>query len=274
MKSVVFEFVKIRFGKNQDYIFQYIHQRKLSPVCHSHDFYEIAWVLDGSCVQGINEVRYEMAGGAISLLRPGDAHVFFDQSEDLEMIGLSVRCEEFERVCSVFGKAAVTELWAENASPVTAPCELMLRQDRVLAIPYAEYGDEECKLLLLALVKALMDRRRQRSSVPSAMRHLLETMRERENLRRGLCAMVELSGYSQSHLFRLVKQYTGVNPNEYIKDLRLEAAYHDLISTRRRLEDIATDVGYESFSHFNRIFKQKYGITPAALRKGSGAWTT
>ena len=274
MKTAVYEFDKVNFGKSRNYIFQYVQQRKLSLVAHAHDFYEMIYVLRGVCTQGVDGVRYEMKHGATALLRPGEAHVFFDQTDDLELIGLSVRKEEFERVCGVLGERVLDDLKTSSAPPVVAACEPMLHMERVVRFPFAAHGDEEYVLLLLSMIKALLDRRRQAQAVPPALERLLEEMRERDRLRGGLAAMVALSGYSQSHLFRLIRQYIGVNPNEYIKNLRLEVAYHDLVSTDLRPEDIAADVGYESFSHFNKIFKQKYGITPGALRKLSGAWAT
>jgi transcriptional regulator GlxA family with amidase domain len=58
--------------------------------------------------------------------------------------------------------------------------------------------------------------------------------------------------------------------HDYILKLRLETAYNDVILTSRALEEISESVGYSSFSHFNKICKKKYGVTPAVLRKEHG----
>ena len=39
------------------------------------------------------------------------------------------------------------------------------------------------------------------------------------------------------------------------------------------MEEIGENVGYASFSHFNKIFKEKYGITPSLARKKNRMWT-
>lgn len=274
MKQTVYGFDKVHHGRSSNYIFQRVYGRRLSPIVHSHDFYELSAVLEGRCTHEIDGERCEMQSGTVALLRPGDVHVFIDQSDDLEMIGLSVRREEFERVCEVLGDGTVARIQTGEIPLLAHSCELMLRKDRVLAIPQAVQCDRECVMLLLALVKALMDSKERESALPPVLRRAMDQMKEREHLRRGIAAMVELSGYSQSHLFRLVRQHLGVDPSEYVRTLRLEAAYRDLTATRLPPEEIAEGVGYESYSHFHRIFKQAFGITPAELRKRSGTWAT
>ena len=64
-----------------------------------------------------------------------------------------------------------------------------------------------------------------------------------------------------------MKKYYNMNSNEFIKNLRLEYAYNEIIMSKNHLMDISENAGYQSFSHFNQIFKKKYGISPSALRK-------
>ena len=52
-----------------------------------------------------------------------------------------------------------------------------------------------------------------------------------------------------------------------INDLRLEAAYRELLLGDRTVLQIAMLVGFSSLGHFNKIFTRKFGITPAAARR-------
>ena len=88
-----------------------------------------------------------------------------------------------------------------------------------------------------------------------------------ENLKGGVDRFVELSGYSRTHLNRLLKEHLNTTPHDFIMNLRLSEAYNALILTDTHIEEICANVGYESFSHFQKIFKAKYGITPACARK-------
>jgi AraC-like DNA-binding protein len=56
------------------------------------------------------------------------------------------------------------------------------------------------------------------------------------------------------------KKITGLSPSEYLTNLKL-------MDSKRRLKaknvtEVAYDLGYENISHFIKLFKQKFGITP------------
>ncbi len=86
------------------------------------------------------------------------------------------------------------------------------------------------------------------------------------------CAAVSVAslathfGYSETYFSQLVHKRCGVRARELIVAARLRRARELLLSTNLSAQDVASSVGYESYSHFNRIFKQVYHITPAAYR--------
>jgi AraC-like DNA-binding protein len=94
-------------------------------------------------------------------------------------------------------------------------------------------------------------------------------MKLEDNLRRGTEALVEISHYSRSHLARLIKQRHGTTVKRYINDLRLTEAYSMVILSSHSFEDIAFLVGFSSYSHFCKLFKGKFGLTPYGLRRQS-----
>lgn len=61
---------------------------------------------------------------------------------------------------------------------------------------------------------------------------------------------------------------TGSSFSERLQTLRLTMALYQLQGSgrRRRIADIAFDVGFNDLSHFNRVFRRKYGLTPTAAR--------
>jgi AraC-like DNA-binding protein len=114
----------------------------------------------------------------------------------------------------------------------------------------------------------------QLTEVPNKLLLAMKEMKKREHLKRGVNSFIELSNYSQSHLTRLMKKYFNTTIQSYILNLKLDAAYHDFLLTSIPAEEICEEIGFKSFSHFHKVFKEKYGITPAALRKTRGIWTT
>lgn len=65
---------------------------------------------------------------------------------------------------------------------------------------------------------------------------------------------------SQSNFSIYFKNITGISPNEYLKNIRLTKAKEMLINNN--VTEVAYNLGYENISHFIRLFKSKYGITP------------
>ncbi|MEK3882313.1 AraC family transcriptional regulator [Paenibacillus sp. PL2-23] len=82
------------------------------------------------------------------------------------------------------------------------------------------------------------------------------------------CAdMVGTNSYSLSKYF---KQFTGINFIDYLTELRIEKAKTLLRETDLKINDIASEVGYQQ-RYFNRIFKKQVGITPGQFREQAEA---
>ena len=56
-------------------------------------------------------------------------------------------------------------------------------------------------------------------------------------------------------------------PGKWLTQKRLEYAKRLLNTSNRNVNEIAFDSGFENLSHFSRIFKEKYGISPLQYRK-------
>ncbi|WP_223110767.1 helix-turn-helix domain-containing protein [Paenibacillus sinensis] len=75
--------------------------------------------------------------------------------------------------------------------------------------------------------------------------------------------LAEAAGLSPRHFTELFKQSYGKSPLEYITRVRLEKAKKLMLSSGRRLKDIAHEVGYEDEFYFSRVFKKEYGFSPS-----------
>jgi len=74
------------------------------------------------------------------------------------------------------------------------------------------------------------------------------------------------AGTSPYTLSRLFKQITGVNFIDYVTNIRIEKAKELLQDPHRKINEVATDVGYQQ-RYFNRIFKKQVGVTPGQYRE-------
>lgn len=66
---------------------------------------------------------------------------------------------------------------------------------------------------------------------------------------------------------RYFKKHLGTSFTNYVNSIRLEKASRMLAATTTPVMEIAFLCGFENFSYFIRLFKQKMGQTPLAYRK-------
>lgn len=66
---------------------------------------------------------------------------------------------------------------------------------------------------------------------------------------------------------RWFKQNTGHSFISFLNKTRIQSACQYLINTDLSIQDISFRVGFESISHFNRVFKKLLGLPPSRFRK-------
>lgn len=75
------------------------------------------------------------------------------------------------------------------------------------------------------------------------------------------------AGLSQSHFMKYFKNTMGTSFIDYLNEYRLTMASRLLVSSDSSILDIASEVGFENLSYFNRTFKKRFGMTPREYRK-------
>ncbi|SFS69068.1 AraC family transcriptional regulator [Paenibacillus sp. BC26] len=72
---------------------------------------------------------------------------------------------------------------------------------------------------------------------------------------------------SASYLSTYFKSKTGMNFIDYINNYRIDLAKSLLKGADLRIQDVASQVGYQNINSFNRMFKKISGVTPSEFRK-------
>ena len=63
--------------------------------------------------------------------------------------------------------------------------------------------------------------------------------------------------------------YYHTTPGKWLTNKRLKHAKMLLKTTNQSITEIALNSGFENVSHFSRIFKEKFGLSPLQYRKNS-----
>ncbi len=79
--------------------------------------------------------------------------------------------------------------------------------------------------------------------------------------------VVQRSGYSTTHFYRIFQALMGESIKEYIIKRKLSDAAIELAVTKKRLIEIAIDYGFNSQEVFTRAFTKLFHITPGRYRK-------
>lgn len=75
---------------------------------------------------------------------------------------------------------------------------------------------------------------------------------------------------TKSWFCTLFKEETGQTFGNYLTGLRMHNAQIQLITTQKKVRQIAAEVGYKNPNHFNHVFMQQFGVTPLEYRKAHG----
>jgi AraC-like DNA-binding protein len=71
---------------------------------------------------------------------------------------------------------------------------------------------------------------------------------------------------STFYFCKIFKKVTGINFTDYVSRVRIENARNLLLNPNLRVSEIAYEVGFQSLTHFNRVFKKIIGQSPTEYR--------
>ena len=82
-----------------------------------------------------------------------------------------------------------------------------------------------------------------------------------------LSAVAKAAGTSVFHFCKVFHKATGLKFTDYVARVRLEEARTQLLNPNRRISEVAYDVGFQSLTQFNRMFKRVFGQSPSEFRQ-------
>ncbi len=238
---------------------------------HSHDFFEIEYIISGSGTQIINGREYPVRKGDVILLKIGDTHSY--SSKDSLRI---VNC--------IFDPIAFSDevdiLTSSIKSNEVIPNYLSLSGDDVLDVEYIivkmeeEYEKKEVdyvnalrNYLQLFIIKLMRSVKKQLSNnLNYQIRRAIEFIEANFSTIHPSDVSSFLS-YNSSYFSKIFKEQTGVNISEYINRKRIKEAFRMIKDSNSTIEAISLAVGFKDKKHFNQMFKRYVGTTPNTIRK-------
>jgi AraC-like DNA-binding protein/ligand-binding sensor protein len=82
-----------------------------------------------------------------------------------------------------------------------------------------------------------------------------------------LALVAKQAGMSSFYFCKMFRKVTGVHFARYVSCVRVEKAKNLLLNPNFRVSEIAFEIGFQSLTHFNRIFKILAGQSPTEYRQ-------
>ena len=81
-----------------------------------------------------------------------------------------------------------------------------------------------------------------------------------------LASVARAVNVSTFYFCKIFKKATGMTFTDYLSRVRIEKARELLVNPNVRVSEVAFEVGFQSLTHFNRVFRRVLGQSPSAYR--------
>lgn len=248
---------------------------------HTHSFFEIFYVIDGSndhILQRNDKIkRVERINmGDTFLLTPSEAHAFGKKSTANFMHrDIIIRKSFLKETCDFISPNLYEKICNYT---FTAKAKLSLDHLRffekqiqiIIQTPPAMF--QQRKMLIRSFLSSFLsvflthNIETYLNNYPAWFNGLLARFNQIEYMQAGVAKIAQSVNYDAKYLCCIFKKYMGVTMTEYLNETRLNHSLNLIQNTNSNISWIAQELGFSSVSYFNVIFKKKFGITPKELR--------
>ena len=271
-------FESVRFRDN-GHVKVFINTEPDNFAAHWHIPLEVLMPLENKYTVECRNIRRTVEEREIALITPGAVHALEAPPKGKRMfIQADVSCfsqmRELDVLFSVL--APVTVIGREAPEAVqkeAAEIVEQIRRDYYGKEAYSEISIYAGLFNLLSLFGRISAAFRKEKEMDGnnlnreRFTSICEYIREHCTEQITLEQTAKMAGFSKYYFARLFRDFTGVTFYKYLNQQRIMRAQRFLADPERTVAEIAMLCGYESFSSFNRMFKQIKGCTPGQFRK-------
>jgi hypothetical protein len=261
-------------------IFAQCHQEtsdcKVSIPLHSHDFYEILYVCNGSPQYLLDSSRYQLAPGDIVFLPAGVPHCPIELNKLIEPYRryvLWVKRSFLETLIHTWpelevlkNKKYILHTNGDCLEKLHNSFKNLSNENRFQLFCWEAALALETGLLLIDIQRVAMNISEPKPEEPRLLDQILNYIDLNLNNKLDLEQISHKSYVSSRTVSRLFRLQLNVSCSQFITQKRLIVA-KNLISAGKPLEQIYNLVGFGDYSSFYRAFKREYGISPSQYRK-------
>ena len=239
---------------------------------HTHDYYELSLIERGAAWHWVNGETMLLNEGALLFIRPDDRHWFrASRRTGCRIINVMFRTESADHLVERYGDdLAGRYFWTDSALPEVHQLHgprMERAINTALELQTARRSLARIEDFLLAMMTRVVDYAvTGRAAMPPWLAMACQAAQHPEVFRRGAAGFVTAAGRGHEHVCRTAKRHLGITPSVYVNRIRMQYAAMALGSSDQSISSIALDCGIENMSHFYKLFRAHYGVTPRAYR--------
>ncbi|MCM1044493.1 MAG: AraC family transcriptional regulator [Candidatus Gastranaerophilales bacterium] len=238
---------------------------------HSHNFYEIFYLLSGQCHYLLDENVYRLEKGDLVFIAPGALHhSIYKEGENCEIYMIYFKKEHLLLEHMALPQSFMGSVPALYQEPFAALLSRMLSEHARID----EYSESFISVYLQEILLMLMRHSVLAERDPGLLNSrdadiLLATKYIYKHFKKQL-SLEEVSAVaslSPTYFSKKFKQTTGMGFKEYLNYVRLKHAQTALLTTDCSITEIALEYGFNDSNYFKDLFKKVYGKSPREFRK-------
>lgn len=238
---------------------------------HGHDFHELLWVQNGRVRHHLPGGREDLAEGDMVFLRPGDRHALQAREADTLVVSVSLHPGLVEGIAARHPRLAGQLFWSPDPAPVRVARDSRQLADLNQAALRLERGGRDglaAEAFLLPVCSALVEGRvALPAGAPAWLAAACAAAAEPRVFRAGAAGFAGAAGRAHPHVSRTTRRFLGQSPSEFVNARRMAYAARRLAGSADSLAEIAADCGVPNLSHFHKLFRAHFGVTPQRYRK-------
>lgn len=258
-----------------------LKQPRLEIPVHTHTYFEIIYVLSGSCVHSVNQNAETFSEGDFCILPPSARHSQNDFPDGLA-VKILIHPSAFTDICTglLKGQDLLSHFLLDSIYNKNSEQYLLFRtgqdadiRERILDM-FQEMlsADIFTDRIVIGMLMTLLVKlsRNWQAAVESApiknVDHEILTFLQEHYSTITLEELAEHLHYTVPYCSRYIKKLFGCTFSQLLNQIRFQNADLLLKNSGLTVNQISKMLGYENPENFMRAFKKKYQMTPSQYR--------
>jgi len=243
---------------------------------HYHNHYEIFIITSGMINHYINGKSSNIGINTLYMIKPEDIHKIapYDKSRNIH-INLAFTEDKLQEICHAIN-IDLYEFTKNTLQTITITnLELAFFLSKAEEINYEINSEHSIEFVNIVIVQMIINAislllrpaTMKEKAYPEWFSKLLAQMHSPEFVGKNVHDIYELSNYSPPALINYFKKYLDETIVSYFTKIKMNFACSLFATTSLTTLEVSSRLGYDSLSHFNKLFKNYTSITPTQYKQ-------